>query len=387
MKIIEVGTGYTSIPAQMGAATEIVVEELAKCFQKQNIDYLIYDVEDENRSKTNLNIKEVKIPKFLKSTDTGLGIKHKLKRVIYSINLANSLKELVKNSNEKIAIHFHNQYNMFFFLKLLPKKYKKNVKLFYTVHSYIWNDDWRKIKDIVNKKYFQEIYCIKNANKVFVLNNVAKNNFTKYINISENKLIIIDNGVNTEIYKPQNLSMKENIFFQCGSVCDRKNQLGALKLLLNIMKNDETTKYFYAGGIIDEEYKNKIDQFVKNNNISKQVQYLGELAPGKELAKYYNQAKAFVFPSKTESFGLVIIEAMSCGIPVLINRKLNSVPKDIEDVCLIYENQKDFEKIVKDKILNDTERKKICSKVRKVIEEKYSWDAIAKRYLEKFEKE
>ena len=32
MKIYEIGTGYTSIPAKMGAATEIVVEELTKSF-------------------------------------------------------------------------------------------------------------------------------------------------------------------------------------------------------------------------------------------------------------------------------------------------------------------------------------------------------------------
>ena len=35
MKIIEVGTGYTSIPAKMGAATEIVVEEISKVFEKE----------------------------------------------------------------------------------------------------------------------------------------------------------------------------------------------------------------------------------------------------------------------------------------------------------------------------------------------------------------
>ena len=44
MKIIEVGTGYTSIPANMGAATEIVVEELAKVFEKEKVNYEILDI-------------------------------------------------------------------------------------------------------------------------------------------------------------------------------------------------------------------------------------------------------------------------------------------------------------------------------------------------------
>ena len=63
MKIIEVGTGYTSIPAKMGAATEIVVEEISKVFEKEKINYEIFDIKDEERKETNLKIKEVYVPK------------------------------------------------------------------------------------------------------------------------------------------------------------------------------------------------------------------------------------------------------------------------------------------------------------------------------------
>lgn len=37
---------------------------------------------------------------------------------------------------------------------------------------------------------------------------------------------------------------------------------------------------------------------------------------GEELANYYRSADVFVFPSKTDTFGIVMIEAMSCGVPV-----------------------------------------------------------------------
>jgi glycosyltransferase involved in cell wall biosynthesis len=37
---------------------------------------------------------------------------------------------------------------------------------------------------------------------------------------------------------------------------------------------------------------------------------------GKELARYYANAEVFVFPSKWETFGIVMIEAMACGTPV-----------------------------------------------------------------------
>jgi glycosyltransferase involved in cell wall biosynthesis len=45
------------------------------------------------------------------------------------------------------------------------------------------------------------------------------------------------------------------------------------------------------------------------------VRFVG-VKHGKELASYYQRSDVFVFPSQTETFGLVMLEAMACGIPV-----------------------------------------------------------------------
>lgn len=115
MKIYEIGTGYTPIPAQMGAATEIVVEELTRSFLKNGEKVEIIDIASDTRAQTELPIREVKVPSFFMRDDVSLGIVHKLKRVVYSVALANQIKKILKNSDEEIVLHFHNQYNMFFF--------------------------------------------------------------------------------------------------------------------------------------------------------------------------------------------------------------------------------------------------------------------------------
>ena len=383
MKIIEVGTGYTSIPAKMGAATEIVVEEISKVFEKEKINYEIFDIKDEERKETNLKIKEVYVPKIFRKKDVGLGIMHKLKRIAYSISLAKSLKKEIKESEDELIIHFHNQYNMFFFCKLVSEKNRKKIKIIYTVHSYIWNEKWEKIQDTIKKRYFQEVYCLKKADKIFVLNNITKQHCIEKLKISPEKIVRIDNGVNIEIYKPNIKNNNKIIFFQSGSICDRKNQMTAIQMLAPFMKKYKNIKYKYAGGIIDQEYKELLDEYVIKNSLQNQVEYIGEIKPGKELSKYYNEAKAFIFPSTAEAFSLVILEAMASGLPVIMNRKaILEVDDKLNDVILFYEDEKSFDSIMNNIIFNEEKRKEYAIKSRRIAEEVYSWDSIAKKYLE-----
>ena len=132
MKIFEIGTGYTPIPATISAATEIIVEELTNAMLKQGAKVSVVDIKSDTRAKVDFNIIEVSVPKMFHGTDVKLGILHKLKRVVYSINLAFKLKKILKKENDRVILHFHNQYNMIFFLKLTSKKLiKKCIKIFW----------------------------------------------------------------------------------------------------------------------------------------------------------------------------------------------------------------------------------------------------------------
>ena len=386
MKIYEIGTGYTPIPARMGAATEIVVEELTRAFRKENLDATIIDIATADRLTTDLPIVEVNVPKQFKGTDEQLGIKHKIKRVVYSVSLANYLKKLVKNSQSKIILHFHNQYNLFFFLMLSTKSLRKKCSTIYTNHSYIWHGEWKDIGQTVKKRYFQEIKCMKEADKVFVLNEIALKNIINHIGVNKNKIKLIDNGVNINIYYPINEKKEikkkydlegKIVFIQVGSVCDRKNQLGAIELLLPIMKENSQVVFCYAGGIIDPSYKEKIERFGLENGVSERVRYFGEIKPGEDLNEFYNLGEAMIFPSKAEGFSLVILEAMSAGVPVCINSNLEF---KLCSSCLKYSTEKDFINLISKEILNPYVRELHSKNNRKIIEEDYSWTAIAKDY-------
>ncbi len=386
MKIYEIGTGYTSIPAQMGAATEIVVEEMTKSLTKLGEDVTLIDIKDKNRAENSLPIKEVWVPSVFVGTDVALGIVHKLKRVVYSVCLALKLKRILKHTREKVVFHFHNQYNLFFFLKLTSKKIRKNVKIAYTVHSYIWPREWEEIEETVKSRYFQEIYCVQNADCVLVLNDKTTEHFVKHLGVDENKIHKIKNGVNTDTYSPLSQTEKENfkqsvglggkkIIFQVGSVCDRKNQLGALKELAPLLKQNKDIVYAYAGGIIEQEYADKINQLSADNGIENQVIYVGELAPGEQLNKYYSSAAATIFPSKLESFGMVIIESLSAATSVVLPEKPIF---GIESGYSIYRDGDELVKIISDLVKNESDD----NAARQEVIEKYSWDTVTREHLE-----
>lgn len=393
MKIFEIGTGYTPIPAQIAAATEIVVEELTKAFLKQGVQVEIIDIAASDRAPHQLPIREVKVPGCFTGTDVQLGIMHKLKRVAYSVSLAGTLKRILKQSDEKVVLHFHNQYNLFFFLKLTPKKLREKALIAYTNHSGIWRLNWCEIEDTIRKRYFQEAECMKQADLVFLLNEETKRNVMEHLGVLENRIVVVNNGVNTDVYHPlpederryakEKWNLKgRKVILQVGSVYENKGQLRSAEYLLPLLKADPKLVFAYAGGVVDEEYQQKILAFAKENGVADQIRYLGMLSPGTELNELYNAAAATMLPSRYESFGLVVIESFSSGVPVLLDRE---APFRFGPGSIAFEHG-DFAAVDR-KVFGDAEAyRQLCDQARKNAVENYSWDKIARDYRESWEK-
>ena len=109
-------------------------------------------------------------------------------------------------------------------------------------------------------------------------------------------------GVDTDLFHPRDekfLDLPRPIHLYVGRVAVEKNIQAFLDLSL------PGTKLVVGGG----------PQF---DSISKKYPDVMFVGPkhGEELAKYYAAADVFVFPSLTDTFGLVILEALACGVPV-----------------------------------------------------------------------
>jgi glycosyltransferase involved in cell wall biosynthesis len=109
-------------------------------------------------------------------------------------------------------------------------------------------------------------------------------------------------GVDTELFRPRDkdfLDSPRPISMYVGRVAVEKNLEDFLKLDL------PGTKYVVGDGPAREELQRKYPEAV----------WAGS-KHGEELARYYAAADVFVFPSRSDTFGLVLLEALASGVPV-----------------------------------------------------------------------
>ena len=128
---------------------------------------------------------------------------------------------------------------------------------------------------------------------------VVKNDLEKY---GFTNVVLWTRGVDLNIFQPRAekvLNTNHPIFLYVGRVAVEKNIEAFLELKL------PGSKWVVGDGPALEGLKAKYPE----------VSYLGVLQQ-EELAKVYSSADVFVFPSKTDTFGLVLLEAMACGLPV-----------------------------------------------------------------------
>ena len=154
----------------------------------------------------------------------------------------------------------------------------------------------------------------------------------------------------------QSLNYIENIALNIGRLTDVKQQIILLKIwnqLVNI-KNIKNWKLYIVGG---GELKIIFEEYITENSLQ---DYVFIFPPEKDISKFYKKASLFLLTSKSEGFGMVLLESISFGLPC-ISFDCPSGPRDIikndENGYLIEENNiEDLEKHIV-KFISDPELK------------------------------
>lgn len=180
-------------------------------------------------------------------------------------------------------------------------------------------------------KYIQKLVTpiIKLSNLIVVPSQYFKHEVSQKFSIAPSEIFVSPSGgIDIDLFYPHNKTNYNDIF-TIGYVSRIDEGKGWDVLLegVSLLKNNRKFKVLIIGGGSQE---NLILEKINQLSLKNSVEYLG-VKSHLELPKYFNMMDLFIFPSRlTESLGLVGLEAMACGVPVL-GSNIGGIPSYVND--------------------------------------------------------
>ena len=153
-----------------------------------------------------------------------------------------------------------------------------------------------------------EWICYRFADAIIVTSEEAKQYISSTFGISSGKIVVIPNYIDTELFRPLNIEKIPNRLIFVGRFTEQKNLLN----LLMAMKDIPHTELVLVG---DGSLESALREFAQRHSIK--VTFAGRI-PNNELPVLLNSAEAFVLPSLYEGNPKGLLEAMACGLPVIV---------------------------------------------------------------------
>ncbi|MCD6594311.1 glycosyltransferase family 4 protein [bacterium] len=233
---------------------------------------------------------------------------------------------------------------------------------------------------------------IRRADWIITSSQFTANRACEIFDFPSDKITVTPYGVNTHHFSrrsPESVrAILEkygihwgNYLFYIGNIKPHKNIENLIKAYELARAKGVRANLVLAGKISGLRAKVDIEKF----SSAPGVKYVGEI-PYSELPYFYSGARALVFVSLYEGFGLPPLEAMACGCPVLCSNT-TSLPEVVGDSAILVnpENVEEIAKKIKIISLDLKIRKKIVAKSKERIK-LFKWEKTAEKTLEIYKK-
>ncbi|MBF0195134.1 MAG: glycosyltransferase family 4 protein [Magnetococcales bacterium] len=237
--------------------------------------------------------------------------------------------------------------------------------------------DWLKWLDGEDAKTYKSAFELENmvfngASRVVVTTDDMKNIVTTSYNINSNKVFVTPNYVNTDLFTPEDRPKPTKRLISIGRLEKQKN----IESLILALANSEVELWLVGRGTLEE----KLINLARTNKVN--VKFCG-IQPHIELPNLLNQSTVFILPSHWEGHPKTLLEAMSCGLPV-IGSNIPSIAGVIKngDNGLLCDPTPDAIRKTVFKLLDNTQlQKKLGNNARKYVLENLTIGKTVQREL------
>ncbi|GAI64408.1 unnamed protein product, partial [marine sediment metagenome] len=222
---------------------------------------------------------------------------------------------------------------------------------------------------------------------LIVVSQSMKREFIRHYGNAEN-IIVIPNGVDLKIFNPANrlfyrdslrerygISRSEPVLMFAGGDWERKGVPYIIEALSLLPRPDVKLVVVGSG---DKKF---YGQLAELKRVRGRIIFVPHSS---NLWEYYAASDVFVFPTIYEPFGLVIIEAMASGLPVITSRVAGAADLIIDGVNgLLLRAASDVNDLAAkiELLLSNAELRKAMGERARVTAEKFSWDQVAQKTL------
>lgn len=263
----------------------------------------------------------------------------------------NNLENIIKNIDAYVS----------FSLKIPEIIINYNIKNYLVIHDLLplLHPDYyssNKQKQLEAANFGKSVYDSINCNTTIItISENSKNDIEKYIiKDKQNKVVNLSSGINknkffkikhiaNKYYKKYNFLNKKYIL-SVSNIRPYKNMIFLVNSFINFIdKYKINDLYLVLCGEFGEDIDRLFDNINKNKFYKDKIIITGFI-PDKDINIIYNKAFCFSFPSLFEGFGLPVLEAIQCNIPV-ISSNITSLPEIYGDAGIGFNPRNEIELI------------------------------------------
>ncbi|MEA1926325.1 MAG: glycosyltransferase family 1 protein [Patescibacteria group bacterium] len=285
---------------------------------------------------------------------------------------------------------------------ITPLIFSKNITLLATIHDV----SFERFPQYIGKKdlFFLKTLIplsLKKASGIIAVSEFTKREIIDCYSISPEKIVVINNGCDTELFKKDisektiedfksRYNLKKPFLFYVGTLQPRKNIPFLIRGFAEFKKqhsNDEQVKDLHliiGGALYGNNYDPEIGKEMEKINepkIKKDIRFVGYIKQS-DLPKFYHCAQAYLSASLYEGFSLSLIEAMASKTPVICSD--SSCHSEIAgNAAEIFENnnKESFHRALLS-VLNDKAKREALIKKGIARSQQFSWKKNALQTLE-----